>query len=306
MKYLKLSLRQILILVLCVAAHAQIQSDRDKANLRGAVKSVREMSDPSGPRSGKGDLVEYDDLGNEIRREMVSDFGEPMGTLVREVKPTGLTYKVELFSPEGVKTAHTNYVYHLGKLVNIQNFDIVPKKFRDLAAMTYDSSGFLIQESYMIVKDFEAKTLFENDDQGRPIEMAFFKMNGQKMIATIGPCLGAHKVVLTYDKKGRPVTKTVFDVDGSEKKRWAYSYDENDNYREQVIRSPSSMTRIRFVYEYDQSRNWVTRTTETSTDDGVLQKMLEATGKKATQQELEEFKKASKRISVTRREITYH
>lgn len=294
------------VLCACVLADAQYKSDLERANLRGQVKSVREISDISGPKSGKGDFVEYDQLGNEVRREIVSDFGEAMGTLIREVKPPGLTYKVESYSPEGVRTSQTNYVYVDGKLVNIQNFDVVPRLFRDLTAFSYDASGKLIKESYMIGQEnlFQANTIYTNDAQGRPIEMAFFTINGQKMAATIGPCLGAHKVVMTYDGSGRPITKTAYEVDGSEKKRWTYSYDGNGNIREMNIKSPYSLTRINYKYEYDANGNWVTLTTQT--EDDSLKTMLEATGKKVTESQLAEMKTAATRKAVTRREITYY
>ena len=38
--------------------------------------------------------------------------------------------------------------------------------------------------------------------------------NGSKAVAPIGPCLGAQKVVYTYDKERRIETKVAFELDG--------------------------------------------------------------------------------------------
>lgn len=66
------------------------------------------------------------------------------------------------------------------------------------------------------------------------------------------------------------------------------------------------MTKTTYTYEYDLHGNWVKRTAETETDDGLLESMLKATGKQPTPDELSEMKKAAKRTAVIRREITYY
>ena len=225
------------MLAVVAFGYGQIKSDRERANLVGAVKTVRERSysymgtkdykkDENRADLDTGDTVTYDVNGNEIERILVSDFGEAMGKETRTFDAAGLLKESVFVNPKGIIRERSVYTYSAGKLAEISLYDgkgILREKTKRL----YDTAGHLTEEAYLDPVRLRAKTVFSNDKNGNAMEMAFFLSDGGKAYAPVGPCLGAHRVTMTYDDKGRPTTKTVFETDGKVKKSWIYTYNEN-------------------------------------------------------------------------------
>ncbi len=292
----------LFVLTFCLVGNGQ-KSDRERANLTGPVKAVREMSE--GPKSGSGDTVTYDENGNEIERVMISDFGELMGKQTQTFNSSGSLQKSTFLDPKGLKKEESIYSYSNGKLSQILRFDH-KGVLREKTVRTFDSSGNVLEEVYFDPNIARAKTVYKYDDEGNAIEMAFFLSDGQKAHAPVGPCLGAHKVTYTYDKARRPITKAAFETNGREKKSWTYSYTDSGDYLKYTIKSGSSTTSISYSYEYDSKGNWVKSTSVTETDNHMLELIQKATGSKATPEETQAFKDATTITRVTRREITYY
>ncbi len=314
--------RLLLILLLTsLAVIGQPKSDRERANLLGAVKTIKERSySYMGPTDYKkdnekdrkfdtGDTVTYDKQGNEIERIMVSDYGELMGKLTNRFDAQGLLLETIDASPKGVVQERVVYSYKDGKLVQKLTYDS-NGAVRLKTVNRYDNKGDLLEEEYSDPHIVRAKTVFKFDSNHKLIEAAFFLSNGERAYAVVGPCLGAHRLTYTYDEKGRLAAKAVFEADGKEKKNWTYVYDQRGDQIKQIMKSQWGTTTYDFKYEYDAAGNWIRSTSidETKDDisDRLLQTMLKAEGKTATPEELRKLNEKSKMTRVTTREITYY
>lgn len=290
---------------LCISSLAQRVSDREAANLKGPVRSVRVIHE-SGPRSGARETIKYDVNGNEVERQLVSDFGEQIGTQFRVFDAAGNLDRSTLVDPDGIEKEESRFTFKGLQPVEIQRFD-ASGALRERTVRILGSNGIVAEERYFDPKNERAKTIFTYDQRRNVVEAAFFLIDGQKATAPFGPCLGGHRVVFEYDDRDRPISKTLFDIDGDKKKSWSFSYDEKGNYLVYTVRSPSSVTSVAYTYEYDANGNWIKSTSVSESDDGLLELMLKATGHEAKPDELQELKmKASKPIRVIRREITYY
>lgn len=293
------------------AASGQTESDRTRANLIGAVKTVKESHYPySDSKPKERDTVTYDVNGNEIERVMVSDFGELMGKQIQRFDTNGLIKETVFNDAKGNVKERSAYSFTNGKLTQILTFD-GKGNLREKTTRTYNVNREFVEEVYFDPTTERAKTIFNYDEHGNAIEMAFFMSDGQKAIAPVGPCLGGHRVTFTYDKNNQPITKIVFDAKGNIKKTWTYSYDNNGNFAIYTIKSGSHATKISYSYEYDEKGNWIKQTAVTESDDGgLLDIMMKATGKpiseEARKKANEEIKKMSTRRTVTTRQITYY
>ncbi len=236
----------------------------------------------------------YDSKGNEIERVMISDFGELMGKDVRTFNPDSSLREATITAKGSVQRVD-KYLYEAGQLSQILVYDS-KGILRQKISKIYDQVGRVTEETYSDADTTRAKTVFRYDEIGNLVETAFFLIDGQKAVAPIGPCFGAHRITYKYDSNRRVIASTAFEPEGDEKKAWTYSYDERGNYSLYTIKSRSSVTRITYTHEYDSRGNWTKRTTVSETDDNLLQQMLNATGKKTTPDELRAMKESSKSL----------
>lgn len=300
-----------LLPILCIA---QQQSDRERANLLGRVKTISEKQlKYSGDRSKPRDTITYDARGNEIERTMYSDYGELMGVQKQTFGENGRLKESVFTSASGKPEDRRLFVYATDKLVEIQTFSrnrrLIAKEKR-----SYDDKGRITEEVYYDPSVARAKSVFEYDSSGNLIDVKFFMADGSKAIAPVGPCLGGHRVTFTYDEKRRPITKTVYDDNGNLKKRWTYGYDSHGNYSTYTVQSGSSVTKYSYTYDYDEKGNWIKSTQSSEHQDAMIDRlmnsMLETEGKTATPEERkkaqEEISSRTRSQSVTVREITYY
>ena len=294
----------LLFAVLTTSALGQVRSDRESANLVGKVKSIAETySRYSGRHAEPRDTVVYDLQGNEVERLMISDFGESIGKTSRTFDGAGLLQKTRFENPKGKLVEESRHLYSSGKLTAILRYDAAGV-LREKTEKIYDRIGDLSEEIYYDPTVARAKTVFRTDGKGKPIEIAFFLSTGERAVAPVGPCLGAHKLTFKYDEKRRVISKAAFEPDGTEKKSWTYAYDERGNLTVSTIKSTSSTTKYTSSYEYDSVGNWTKRTTVMEDDDHFLELMKKATGSdKSTPKQTGELSMPS-HVSV--RKITYY
>ena len=251
------------------------------------------------------DSVTYDRRGNEVERVMISDFGELMGTMTQSFGPDGLLKETLWSDPKGAQRERTVYSFANGKVAEIFRYDAA-NVLREKTVRTHDAKGRLIEETYFDPLKARAKTVFKNDENGNAVEMAFFLSDGKKAIAPVGPCLGAHRVTHGYDANSRIVAKTVFEPDGTVKKSWTYAYDDRGNILKMKIKSTGSTSTIDYKYEFDSFGNWIKSIQVYGPEDGMLELMLQATGKKLTDEEMRGLRDAATITSVRVREIAYY
>ncbi len=290
----------LLIATSAYAAIAQAKTDREKANFIGPVKSFTSSSaDFIGDKiDGKGlsikppETVSYDETGNELENQMVSDFGEQMGRTVKKFDPKHHLLENAWVDPKGKVVRKDIYVYVDGRLSEVKTFD-AKDVLREKITYSYDDRARLIEEVYYDPTRPVAKTVYKYDERSaQPLEIAFFLNDGSKATAPVGPCLGAHRIVATYDEKGRTLTNEVFEENGTLKKSQRWTYDDRSNVSTYISKSRNSSVTYVYCYEYDERGNWIKQVaTGTSKEDG-----LDVFGKPAT---------PYVRTTVTTRKITY-
>jgi antitoxin component YwqK of YwqJK toxin-antitoxin module len=259
----------MLLTLLASTATAQVkQSDREKANLIGKVKSVTSSSADfaDGKIEGKGyslkppETVLYDEAGNEVEDQMVSDFGEQMGKSIKKFDSDHQLLENVWVDPKGSVVRKDVFVYADGKLSEIKTFDD-KNLLREKTGRVYDEKDRLIQEIYYDPAKPVAKTVYVySSGVTQPVEIAFFLTDGRKATAPVGPCLGAHRIVITYDENGRTLSEDMYEVTGELKKSYRWAYNDKSNITSYVTKSSSSTVTFVYSYEYDAKGNWVKQT----------------------------------------------
>ena len=254
-----------LVLLLLNLAVAQ-KVDREKEGLLGAVHSVHSQTANYLDETSKEnaqikqlDTVTYDTNGNEIERIIYDDYGFLVGKEVHTHDPKNILIESILSDPQGVVMERRTYIHDNGKLVQIMTYDgkgsLVLKQVN-----THDAYGRLRAETYYDPKNAIGKTLHKFDEKGNVSEVAFYLASGSKAVAPIGPCLGAHKVIYSYDGKGKPNKVLAYEPDGEMKQSWTYTYNLKGQVVEDIRESAWSRTKFIYKYEYDLKGNWITRT----------------------------------------------
>lgn len=300
----------LMLLLFSIAANGQTKTDRERANLLGPVKTVREsFTRYRNAKPESRDTVTYDQKGNEIERSMVSDFGEKMGKQEQTFDSLGQLKESVFTGEKGNIVERHKYSYVDGRLVETLSYD-GKGTLREKTVRTRDVHGNLTKETYFDPTMPRGETVYKNDSNGKAIEIAFYLTGNKKAYAPIGPCLGAHRVTFGYDDKGRTVSKAAFETDGKLKKSWTFEYDPHGNLTLYVVKSGSLTTTVSYKYEYDSRGNWIKRTSVYDMDDPVFDTLLKASGKTATPEEKkkieEERAKYAPSPEITTREITYY
>lgn len=252
-----------LALLLLNWAGTQKMTDREKAKLLGAVRSVRsQMTDYIGrDLQGEGrakqlDTATYDENGNEVERTIYDDYGFLVGKEIHTRGANGDLLDSVLSDPEGEVMERRVYTYDGGKAIQVVTSDgkgnIGLKQVN-----SYGADGRLREETYYNPKEAAGRTGYRYDEKGRISEVAFYLANGSKAVAPIGPCLGAHRVTYSYDGKGRPIKVVAYEPDGELKKSWQYSYNPKGLIAEDIRESAWSRTTFAYTYVYDSHGNWI-------------------------------------------------
>lgn len=250
-------------LLLLGLAAAQDGPDTEKENLVSAVRSVRsqmtEYSNEASPgesRTKQLDLVVYNAKGNEVERTIYDDYGFLVGKQVRTHDANGNLIESVLSNPKGVVMERWAYAYADGKLAQIVGYDGQGNvRLREVNA--YDEDGRLRETTYHAGKEAAGKTVYSYDGQGRVSELAFYLADGSRAVAPVGPCLGAHRMVSTYDAMDRPLKVVAYDPDGTLRRSWQYSYNANGQIVEDIREDAWSRMTFAYTYEYDSHGNWI-------------------------------------------------
>ncbi len=281
-------------LLLFTSANAQKKTDREKAHLFGAVRTVRsEMVNYLGGKlQEKGqakqlDTVTYDINGSEVERTIYSDYGFLIGKEIRTFDAKGNLIESVLSDDKGAVMERRVYTYDTGKLAQIISYDV--KGNVGLKQVnSYDANKRLKEETYFNPKIAVGKTVYKYNEKGEISEVAFYLADGSKAIAPIGPCLGAHKVIYNYDGNNKPSKVVAYEPDGEVKKSWQYTYNSKGLLVEDIRESTWSSLKFVYTYEYDSQGNWV--------------KQISNAISKSKLSQIEPFE----RKTVISREITYY
>ena len=276
--------------LLFFSAVAQEKSDREKANLLGPVRSVRsetiEYKDATLKQRvgiGGSESVTYDEKGNELERNTSLIEGSFASKEVRTYDTTGKLIGSVSSAVEGAHERRV-YLYEGGKLIRLVSYD-ANGKVESEQSNSYGKDGRLLEEKYVVGKRAFGKTVFKYDQIGNLSEMAFYLPDGKKSLAVIGPCVGTHRVIYTYNDERKPIKITHSDPDGEVKWSWEYAYDSKGMLTNEIAGYLSTRQSFVYAYEYDSRGNWI---------------------RKIATKDLGVKDPPSSTVSVTSREISYY
>ena len=282
-----------IMLFLFPPASAQQKSDREKADLIGPVRSVRskttEYKDATlkvSLQTKERDLITYDEKGNELEHIIEEFYGMAGGKDIRKYDSKGILNEVLVFNSEGLHERQV-HAFENGKLLSIVYYD--PKDKETISEInSYGEGGLLVETKYIQKKKAFGKTVYKYDEKGNLVEAGYYEMNGARSFALFGPCRGAHRVTYAYNEH-RKQTKVVFyQLDGSVKDSFQYSYDAKGLMTTQIIQYYDNKQAFDYAYEFDSQGNWTRRITT-----------IKELGNK-------DFPDALTQVTVTSREITYY
>ena len=241
--------------VLSVALLGDERVDRDKAGLRGPVHTVRLETEEDGTRRFDGAST-YDADGYLALREDVSDFGERMGTTTFRREKGRLVEEI-VRGPGGEELQRMRVARGPGP--RQESVTVTSREGTYIERHAYDRSGRLLETVYLVGGKTMGRTVLTYASSADPVEIAFFDGRGRRAVASVGPCLGAHRLTYRYTD-GRLVERTLYEPDGSVKQMSTYAYESRGEIVEEVRKTASALVRFTLAYEFDERGNWIRRT----------------------------------------------
>jgi hypothetical protein len=227
----------------------------------------------------------YDEGGNYREREVIDDFGFPVGKETFEYIKQRLT-SAQLVDPKGALLERREYAY--GPSSQYQTVTIAGRSGGAYQEHYKRGVGERIEAIRYVAEAKEVGTTvftYRSDPQ-RPDEIAFFMPGGRPATAPIGPCLGAHRLMYRY-VDSRVSERELFEEDGSLKRRSSFKYDSHGNVTEETRTDGPMESLLRYEYRYDDRGNWIRRE----------ETMSYGTGRKS--------EPSSPLVRITTRTITY-
>ncbi len=276
------------------SVNAQKKSDKDNEELLGPVKSVHseltrfsDMNLKEAPPAKQMDLVVYDTNGREIERTIYDDYGFLVGKVLHTHDANGNLIESVMSDEKGSLSERRVYTYTDGRLTQLVGYDASgAESFKQVNA--YDDNSRVREETLFVEGKAIGKTVYKYNPKGNRSEAAFYTADGAKADATIGPCMGAHRMTYTYDRTGKPILIVAFETDGKRQRSWRYSYDPKGQLAKDVRDSVWSLKTFVYSYEYDSHGNWIKQI-------GTVTDRMKFAPRDTTQ-----------RMTVISRKITYH
>jgi len=256
------------------SSRAQSTSTRESEGVGGPVHvltaesvSARRTGDQLVEEKGRRrrhDTVTFDVAGNVSEREVMDDYGFPVGKETYSYE-RGRLIEIVLNDEKGALLERRRYSYS-----NADSPESLAITARDgsgyVERYTRGSGGRLERITYLVGKQEIGRTVFTYEGAAKePEGVAFFDAAGKRATAPVGPCLGAHRLEYRY-AGGAVEARALYEVDGTLKRRSAYRYDTRGNVLEEV--RSGGLSRARFTYEYqlDAQGNWTRRVATTRYD----------------------------------------
>lgn len=253
----------IVLFVLGGSLAAQQQTDLQKDDLHGDVKSVTETDYDAKEWFGewvKGALKNktfraYDAKGNRTEYRYY-DATE----LVRSIVYTytnGNVSEAVYYKEDGVFEYKDQYIYdEKGNLIEV-SCSYADGSLRSKYMYTYDENGNRTEDSFFIGDgSINSKHLYSYDAQGNRVEELIYHSEG----------ILKYRSLCTYDDEGNLIEVVTYDGEGELHSKALYSYDDKGNKTEQnnfsLYFNDDWLIKSKYfnVYEYDMNNNWLKRT----------------------------------------------
>jgi hypothetical protein len=255
----------VFVVLAAVVCHAQETADRQSERLVGPVKIVtgeRWTEDRSARRATAPgdrkpiDTVTFDAAGRVATRDIIDDYGFPVGRETSTYAGARLQTRV-LRDPKGKLLERRTYRYTTGDRPVAQVITGGDGASYE-EQYTRGAGGRLERTTYVQAGVERGHTEYRYGGGAEPTEVAYFTRRDTPATAPVGPCLGAHR--LTFRRAGdRVVDQALFDTDGTSVRRSTFEYDAHGNVAREVRTEPHGVIRVEHAYEYDARRNWTSR-----------------------------------------------
>lgn len=198
----------------------------------------------------------YDRSGRLEQRELVDDFGAPAGHEAF-IYEDGRLLEAVVRDAGGVIVERRRPHYATGGAVDqLSVLDGAGDGY--IEKYVRGESGRLNAIVYLVGAEEMGRSLFTYGTGPEPSEVAFVSADGEAATAPLGPCLGAHRVVMTYNE-GRVAERALYRTDGSLKQRTVFGYDPAGNVASELRSTAHDMDRLTHTYELDAAGNWTRR-----------------------------------------------
>lgn len=244
---------------------SQSKTDLEREGLKGPVHTVdAESSDFTieGREQGTGrklDALTFNSKSQLVQRTIYSDYGFLIGTEKYSHDAGGQLVVAEMYEPKGGLQEKRVFTYRQNRLVEVTTHDAsgVAQLKQEYI---YDQHSRVKDEIYSFKAKPVGKTSYKLDRNGNIVEAAFFQPNGAKAVAPLGPCFSAHRVVYSYDSRGRVREEITYEPEGSVKRKSSYRYDNNGDIAEELRVETYSTLKFVHSYDYDARDNWIRHT----------------------------------------------
>ncbi|MGH9823434.1 MAG: hypothetical protein ACREDR_09300 [Blastocatellia bacterium] len=280
----------LLLVLISAPVSAATRTDRQRGDLKGAVKSVRTVSamysGPAGQCSQEKQTLEsisrYNADGNlalftdynydgSIHRKDVFTYGAS-GARQSQVSydKAGFAFSKQTFDPNNAGLPATSDMYKADGSIDRTTTWQYDGKSQILGTQTRDPSGSLVWAQTFdpvgnLVEDIEykggvlaSKRTYTYDANRKMLESVYYNGDGSLIDGPKDPA----RSIYAYDSAGHLVERTQYEDDGSVAWKLKYAYDQNGNITELSLYSRGTqLTSHRtFTYEYDAAGNWTVQT----------------------------------------------
>jgi hypothetical protein len=251
-----------LILGCAFPGEAQFETTRERAGLRGPVRSVQvEVAKVSSAgvegESAVLSINAYDRNGNTIRQTVNNSEGSRRwkNGWRHTYDGQGREIRIDYYNANGVLTSSGITVYD-DKARTAQLSQHNPNgSINHIRGISFDKNGNKIREIFRYPNGIVSDQSSSYNSLGKPTELIFRDAVGNLH----------HKVLWSYDDHGNPTALALEQPDGKRQQQFKKDlrYDENSNVVEELNYQTDGSPKSKeiFTYEFDAQRNWTKRTT---------------------------------------------
>jgi|GEM_PF-6288423 len=262
----------ILVILFATSAFAQQKTDLQNQGLNGKVKAISVSSlAADGKTERLIETIHFNAKGMIVDRALNDDKGRVVGTTTYSYDATGHVIRTRMVDPQGKVIEEQTTTYDDAK--HSKTMKAHGEDPGDLSIDTYkfDAASNTTEIQHSDGKKSIGVTRYKTT--GNTVEMSFTGPDGKPAIATVGPCLGAQKVVLKKDASGIVLAQSAYDLKGVVKNQRTYTYDNKMHAISMLVESSQSKVKYDYNYEFDGQGNWTKQSIQSTVVSGPKEVM---------------------------------
>ena len=267
------SVHATLFVAICATfTFAQQKTDLQNQGLSGKVKSASISSLSSDGKTQRLiETIHFNTKGMITDRSLNDDKGRLVGITAYSYDASRRLSKTRMVDQQGKSIDEQITTYDDAKHQKI--IHATGEDASDVSTDIYklDPTGNTVEIQHSDGKKSIGTTRFKMTDTA--VEMTFTGADGKPASATVGPCLGAAKVVLKKDASGTLLEQSAYDIKGVLKNKRSYVYDAKMHATSMLVESPQSKVKYEYAYEFDPNGNWIKQSIQTTVVSGPKEVM---------------------------------